>query len=208
MSLDVANDKNITLISENDPQPQNRSSHSAEHGTTAPKSGCEDLQPTSGSQKDTGLFLQQVPESRAEDSTQSISDPPGTRLDSTFRQFLWTWIVSLIAVAWVGFTICFAYNCTLVNPFLPSLLFSNPKYTLLMLNILSHGTIILLKDLTSSAFEAVRWAFASSKKGVSASSFIGLSRATSALGILDLVFGRSGSYGLGKDGHRLWGLQR
>lgn len=204
MSSNIANDKDNTLISGESHRPQ--SSHSAEHATAAPSSDCEDLQPNSELQENTSVSPQQVPESSAERSTQSI--PPGTRLQSTFRQFLWTWILSLIAAAWVIFTICFAYNCTLLNPFSTSLLFSKPENTLLMLNILSHGTIILLKDLASSAFEAVRWAFASSKKGVSASNFIGMSRATNALGVLGLVFSRYGSYGLGKDGYRLWGLQR
>lgn len=207
MSSDDAN-KSISLISENSPQPLNRSSRSAERAPAAPNTDNEDLQPKTGSQSKNMVFAEEVPENLADRASGPITNLPRTRLDSPFRQFWGTWLVSLIATAWVIFTICFAYNCTLVNPFSIRLLFSKPENTILMLNILSHGTIILLKDLTSSGFEAVRWAFASSEKGVSASNFIGLSRATNALGVLGLVLGTSGSYGLGKDGYRLWGLQR
>jgi len=210
MSLDVANDKTVALIPEHGPSSLPHSSHCTKDATAALNDNYEDLQPKPESQENRILApLEQVSNSPEGCSTEPISEPRGTRLDSTFRQFSWTWILSLIATAWVIFTICFAYNCTLLSPFSTSLLFSKPENTLLMLNILSHGTIILLKDLMSSAFEAVRWAFASSKKGVSASNFIGLSRATNALGVLGLVFSKSGSpCGLGRDGYRLWGCQR
>jgi len=135
-------------------------------------------------------------------------DNSGVRLQSTLRQYAWTWLLSLFSLVWIVFTICFAYNCTLANPFAASLLFSRPENTLLMLNILSHGTLILLKDLTSSVFEPVRWAFASSSIGVSAFNFIALSRATNTTGVLALLFTRSGSNGFGYNGYRLWGTQR
>lgn len=77
-----------------------------------------------------------------------------------------------------------------------------------MLNVLSHGTLIFLKTLTSSVFEAVRWAFVSSSIGISAFNFIGLSRATNTLGVLALIFNKSGSNGFRYNGYRLWGLQR
>jgi hypothetical protein len=62
--------------------------------------------------------------------------------------------------------------------------------------------------LTSSVFEAVRWAFASSRSGIPASSFLSLSRATSVFGILNLLIGNEKHSLVRKDGHRFWSLQR
>ena len=183
MSLNISNDRNnVTLVTEHAHDSPPHSSHSSSEHGTAPLNGNGEDHPEPEAQEKPKPIPQQVSESAAERSTRAMSDPGGTRLDSTLRQFLWTWILTLIATGWVTFTICFAYNCTLQSPFSTALLFSRPENTLLVLNVLSHGTIILLKDLTSCAFEAVRWAFASSKEGVSASNFIGLSRATNALG--------------------------
>lgn len=114
----------------------------------------------------------------------------GVRLQSTFRQFFWTWLLAFFAACWITFTIYFAYNCTLEKPLSTTLIFSSPDNTLLALNILSHGTILFLKELTSAVFEAVRWAFASSNKGIPAYSFLSLGRATNLFGILILIAGK------------------
>jgi hypothetical protein len=137
-------------------------------------------------------------------------DRVSLRLRSPFRQFFWTWALTIVSIIWVVFTVYFAYNCTMDKPLSTTLVFSRPDNTILALNILSHGTILLLRELTSSVFEAVRWAFASSKDGISAFSFLGLSRATSPLGVLNLMGGsaRSKPFKFAKDGHRIWGFQR
>ena len=132
----------------------------------------------------------------------------GVRLQSTFRQFFWTWLLALFAAFWIMFTIYFAYNCTLEKPLSTALIFSSPDNTLLVLNILSHGTIFCLKELTSAVFEAVRWAFASSNKGIPAYSFLSLSRATNLFGILILFAGKEKNSLASKEGHRIWGFQR
>ena len=132
----------------------------------------------------------------------------GVTLRSPIRQLFWSWILSVVASVWVIFTVYFAYNCTLDRPLSTRLMFSRPDNTILALNVLSHGTIFLLGHLTSSVFEAVRWALASSKNGISVFSFIGLSRATSPLGVMTLMVGNAGSKLFARDGHRLWGFQR
>jgi hypothetical protein len=57
---------------------------------------------------------------------------------------------------------------------------------------------MLLEQLTAMAFERVRWGFACSAQGVSASNFLALSRATGALGVVGIMF----------RGSPLWGPQR
>src|SRR2546423_757004 len=139
-------------------------------------------------------------------------DHAGVKLESAFRQYFLTWVLALFTLGWMIFTIYFAYNCSISNPLTPSLIFSKPERTILLLNILSQFTIFLLAELTLSVFEALRWAFASSPHGINVFSFVGLSRATSLLGILSLLIRNRirgpGEPILSKDGHRLWGLQR
>lgn len=127
-------------------------------------------------------------------------------LPSTFNQFLWTWMTALLSGFCTIFTVIFAYNCSLSKPMSIMLLPSKSTDTILILNLLSHGSIQLLSLLTSQAFEAARWALASSKNGISASSFLVLSRATRLLGVFD--FFRGHSVVLKRDGHQVWGLQR
>jgi len=129
----------------------------------------------------------------------------GNPLLSTFRQLLWTWILSLISIGWVTFAVYYAYNCTSATP-VSLLLFSNSKHTILLLSILSHGTVILLEALTSNVFEATRWALASSTRGVASETFIGLGRGTTYLGLLSLF--PAGSFSMRRDGYWYWGFQR
>ena len=123
----------------------------------------------------------------------------GTKLQSMPRQLLWPWITALVSALWMAFTAIFAFNCSLPKPFSQRLLPTRSEDSLLILNVLSHGTLLLLGQLTSQAFEAVRWALASSPNGVPAASFLGLSRATGLLGVVSvLVSGRGGFLTLGR----------
>jgi len=132
----------------------------------------------------------------------------GVRLQSMLRQLLWTWILTLCAIIWISFTVFFAFNCSLQVPMSSWLISPNPEVTLFILSILAHGTVLFLKSITSEAFEAIRWTFASSSKGIMFSSFLGLSRATSIFGVLKLFASRDkGSY-TSPDGHFVWGGQR
>jgi hypothetical protein len=131
----------------------------------------------------------------------------GTKLQSTPRQLLWPWITALVSALWLAFATIFAFNCSLPKPFFQRLLPTRSEDSLLILNIFSHGTILLLGQLTSQAFESIRWSLASSPKGVPAASFLGLSRATNLLGVVSVLISGRGGF-LTFDGHRFWGIQR
>jgi len=131
----------------------------------------------------------------------------GTKLQSMPRQLLWPWVTAFISALWMVFTTIFAFNCSLRRPFSQRLLPPRSEDSLLILNILSHGTLLLLGQLTSQAFETVRWALASSPNGVPAGSFLGLSRATGLFGVLSVMISGRGGF-MTFDGHRLWGIQR
>ena len=119
-----------------------------------------------------------------------------------------TLLLACLTAGFMAFTIFFAYNSSLDHPVSPSLIFSRPERSVLVLNIASQLTIFCLAELTSCVFEAIRWAFACSAAGTNAFTFLSLSRATNAFGVLCLLFGRSGDHTFGMDGHRLWGGQR
>jgi len=121
---------------------------------------------------------------------------------------LGTWLLLLFTSAWLGFTIFFAWDSTVVDPFVPTLLpLSRASYTLTIINILSHGTVMLLQSLASSVFETIRWARACSAQGISSFGFLVLSRATAPLGVSYLLLSNSAT-GTFWNEHRLWGLQR
>jgi hypothetical protein len=139
-------------------------------------------------------------------SSTSLEFPPaetsnGEPLKPTWRQFLITWLTTLLLGLVVLFTIYFAWNSTLNNPQSPNLIFATPGHTIIALTVLSHITVLLLQTTMGNVFEAVRWSSAGTRKGISSLNFLILSRATGMLGVLYLLLG-SGS------GHRLWGLQR
>ena len=112
-----------------------------------------------------------------------------------------------ITTVWLGFTVFFAWNSTLTDPFVQNLLPSKPSVTITALNILSHITVLLLQVLASSVFENLRWVFACTTHGVSSFGFLVMSRATGPFGVLYLLLFNSRTGGFWT-GHRLWGLQR
>jgi hypothetical protein len=101
------------------------------------------------------------------------------------------------------FTIFFAYNNSLENPHVPALVANSPQRSILILNFASQLTLFSLAELTYSVLDATRWALACSTSGVSALTFLTLSRTTSLIGAFYLTMG-------GKNGHhhRIWGVQR
>ena len=128
---------------------------------------------------------------------------------SPLHQYILTWVLVAFSCTWVIFTIIFAYNCTLDHPIFDSLVLATPARTILVLSILSQFTIFFVGELMTTAFEALRWAFACSQNGMSAFSFLILGRATGLLGVLGLLFrwDQIEHDGL-KQNHRLWGSQR
>lgn len=125
------------------------------------------------------------------------------------RQQRFTLLLAVLTALCMIFTIFFAYNSSLELPLSTKLIFERPERSILALNVASQITIFCLAELTSVVLEATRWAFACTSSGTSAYTFLALSRATSIMGVLSLLF-YSGAKPktFQKDGHRLWGGQR
>ena len=120
-----------------------------------------------------------------------------------------TIVMAFITAILMSFTIFFAYNSSLENPMLSLFVSKNPERSIVILNLASHLTLCALAELTSSVFDAIRWALASQGSGTTALTFITLSRATSFLGSIYLSMGRSQvPDNSPRNDHRVWGAQR
>jgi hypothetical protein len=118
-------------------------------------------------------------------------------------------LVALATALLMAFTIFFAYNSSLQQPYLSLFVSKHPSRSVLILNIASHLTLFCLADLTATVLESVRWTLACHGTGTPALTFLTLSRATGFVGSLFLSFGKSKVRGaFPTNDHRFWGLQR
>lgn len=133
---------------------------------------------------------------------QQQTSASGTVLPTAFRQLRWDLVLSLGMIPLSILLFLYLYATLVSNtPPLGPLLFS-PSRTLLVVTILSQGLGIIFRVLFSSVFDALRWHFASREKGVSITVFLGLSPATSSLGVIKLL------YSIGLRSRAWWCLQR
>ena len=133
--------------------------------------------------------------------------PSRDDFQSPLRKERWALLLALVTMLCMSFTIFFAYNSSKQHPISNHFIFSNPERSILALNILSQITIFLFAELTLSVLESIRWALASSSDGTPALTFLALSRATNAVGVLCILLG-AGDRKFGRDGYRLWAGQR
>ena len=139
----------------------------------------------------------------------SPSLPLGRVHHSPFRRHRFTLLLALLSTISMLVTVLFAYNSSLERPFSEKFVFEKPERTIFMLNVLTQITIFCLAELTSTVFDTIRWVFACSNSGISAPTFLVMSRATNIIGILCLILGRGAKpRRIQPDGHKLWGCQR
>ena len=148
------------------------------------------------------------PTDRVNYQFQAREYPTKNEFQSTFQKQRYTLLLAVLTAAAMAFTTVFAYNSSLEHPVSRNLIFARPERSILVLNIFSQLTIFCLAELTICVFEAIRWALACSKAGVPAFTFLSLSRATNAFGVICILLGGNGDQKFGRDGHRLWGSQR
>lgn len=136
------------------------------------------------------------------DLSEDRTRPSGTVLPSAFRQLRSQLMLCFGMIPLSILLFLYVYASLVVNnPPLGPLLFS-PSRTILVVTILSQGIAILLRMLFSCVFESLRWHFASRNNGIAATTFLGLSPATSSLGVMKLL------YAGGLSNHMPWSIQR
>lgn len=122
------------------------------------------------------------------------------------------WCLFIATILSCGLTSYYAYNSTLERPdslFIPQ----NPNQTIGILNAMSTVSIFLLGELVQAVFEHTRWILASRTKGIAMTEWVGMSRATSTLGVFALFFwkkSRASSRTLDSSGgnSKLWIFKR
>jgi hypothetical protein len=141
------------------------------------------------------------------------SQPERVAPKSPLRQHLFTLFQACLSFGLLFFTIFFAVNCSLDPPPWQKFTFQRPERSITCLNILSHASMFVLAALTSSVFDMVRWALASSDSGLAALTFTLLGRATNVMGVLYLLLFASVPWKSRlscdvKSGMRIWGSRR
>jgi hypothetical protein len=146
--------------------------------------------------------------SRTPFSSRAPYVPQPIDFQSPVQKQRWTLLLAVFTCGAMIFTVFFAYNSSLAVPLSTKLIFDKPATSVLVLNVASQVTIFCLAELTICVFEAIRWAFACSSRGVQGYTFLSLSRATNLLGVLCLLTGATTSKQPLSGSHRLWGSQR
>ena len=124
----------------------------------------------------------------------------GTVIPSKFKQWKYDILLASGSILLSTFAFYYVYETLVVSqPALGHLLFS-PSTTVFVINILSQILAIVINLLFASAFEALRWQLASRETGVHLTTFLGMSGATSPVGVLTLL--------MVKGTHQFWCLQR
>jgi hypothetical protein len=122
---------------------------------------------------------------RQYDVDEALLPDNGIRLRHSHLDMNWCLFIATILSC--GLTSYYAYNATLERPdplFIPQ----NPDQTIGILNAMSTISIFLLGELGQAVFERTRWILASRTKGIAMTEFLGMSRATSTLGVFALFF--------------------
>jgi hypothetical protein len=111
----------------------------------------------------------------------------GTVIPSKFEQWKYNITLASGSILLSSFAFYYVYQTLIVSqPVLGDLLFS-PSTTVFVINILSQILAIVITLLFASAFEALRWQLASRETGVRLATFLGMSGATSPVGVLMLL---------------------
>jgi hypothetical protein len=136
--------------------------------------------------------VRETPPSTGANSPLQLNKAPASRnvtlLPTTFKQFKWT--IGLFSATIPLFAVLFLYIYAALiaqHPKLGRLLFS-PSRTIFVVGLLSQVVALLIKHFFDNVFDALRWQLASRRGGVRTTSFLGLSGATSLLGIITLIF--------------------
>jgi hypothetical protein len=138
----------------------------------------------------------------------SPSEPPPPHglsprpLPSQFRLNFWTWVLALIAGVWLAATIVYSWAVSVTTGPLTKLVPHNISQSLTVLRVASEVTGLLLSALCASTLEVIVWAVASSKRGITMPSFLGISSSTGIFGLQYLLKWKTNPRD--NDHHRIW----
>jgi hypothetical protein len=132
-----------------------------------------------------------TPPSPERDSPPQLNKAPSSRnaalLPTKSKQLKWTIVLFSVAVPLFAVSFLYIYAALIAqHPKLGRLLFS-PSQTIFVVGLLSQVIALLIKHFFDNIFDALRWQLASRRGGVRTTTFLGLSGATSLLGLTMLI---------------------
>lgn len=119
---------------------------------------------------------------------------------SRWASLWWFTLTFIVTFTWVTLLLCYAIFSSFSS--IPLTLFQTPSQAVFALNLGSTVAIFLLCALANEASEILRWRLATQRGGIGIATFLALGRATTAVGVIRLLFSRQ------KVGHRKWCIQR
>jgi len=145
-------------------------------------------------------------ELRNYDETRTQTEP----LPSPYRLHWLTWVLALVTGLVLAFTIVYAWAVSTTSGPLTKLVYASVTSSLTILRVTTEVTGIFLALLCVSTLHLVLWAVAASDKGISLSSFLGISPSTGLRGLFALFFWKTKPDQDSRklDHHRLWVLNR
>jgi len=135
-------------------------------------------------------------------STTSDSLQHTHALASQFQINAGTWTLALVTGLSLTLTIVYAWAVSVTSGPLTNLVPPSPSKSLNILRISSDVVGALLTALCTSTLEVMVWAAASSDKGITMSSFLGMSSSTGVLGLAYLLGWKGDSEA--RCHHRIW----
>jgi hypothetical protein len=140
------------------------------------------------------------------DGTRNPTNPSRWHLKNTILRSKFSLFVAVATGIWLYFTISFAWALSSESQALGSS--TNPTNAIRILSIFSEGVTLLLPLLVAATSSIASWASASSKKGVSLSTWLSMSPATSLTGLMKLFWWHKVPDADTRDWHHQWIIAR
>lgn len=130
-------------------------------------------------------------------------------LHDPFTQNRRQWLLALLVLIWLAFTLGFALTVSSTTSRVGWFARSIASSTELtkVLRILSEGVSLFLTALMASSANVVMWAAASTRRGITFSTWLGMSSTTGHLGLWKLLWWKRNN-GVALDLHHHWIIVR
>lgn len=150
---------------------------------------------------DEPLPKQESSSNEVSDATNNVGETLNRHPSGHKRLNIWTWIVAFVTLLMLVPTMVYVIALSMTSGLITKMIPHGPTRPVTLLIVLTELLGILLGAICASTFDVLAWALASSKGGITMSSFLGISPNTGFEGLLHLLLW---------DGvnHRLWVLIR
>jgi len=118
----------------------------------------------------------------------SAAFPRLVSMEAKYRKFLTVIGLCVASTICVMAAISVSFATSAKRPYTP---FPNPSTAVLVINVLTQLSVLILTAFVTELNERLRWSLASSSSGLNFGSFIALSRSTGDLGVLRMLIAKA-----------------